>query len=74
MAILRGNLKNRDLKKKIFFSSIIVPSRYRNIVDSGNYETAEVIMEHLLEINRLDISDGLGCKVKPPASQFYESL
>ena len=44
--------------------SIIVPSRYRNIVDSGNHETAEVIMEHLLEIIRLDISDGLGCKVK----------
>lgn len=28
----------------------------------GNHETTEVIMEHLLEIIRLDISDGIGCK------------
>lgn len=28
----------------------------------GNYETTEAILEHLLEIMRLDISDGIGCK------------
>ena len=42
---------------------LLVSSRHRNIDEnSGNHETAEVIMEHLLEIIRLDISDGLGCK------------